>query len=115
MVIIAILEQKGFNVTCVNNGLEAVDAYIADDNMSNFDLILMDLQMPIMDGYEATTKIRQKESKAAGNYKRVPIIALTANVLEGVTDKVYAMGMDDYLSKPIKAELIEKTLEKWLG
>ena len=108
MVIVGLLEQLGFKATCVNNGQEAVDASQADD----YALIFMDIQMPIMDGYEATKIIRNLE-KNQDNYKTT-IIALTANAMNGVSDKVYAAGMDAYLTKPIGSDLLESTLDKWL-
>ncbi|MDQ7091533.1 MAG: response regulator [Methylococcales bacterium] len=108
MVIMGILEYFGFMATCVNNGQEAVDAY----QSSQYQLIFMDLQMPGMDGYEATQAIRALEKNQ--EKKRVPIIALTANVMNGVSDKAYKVGMDDYLTKPIRADLIQLALDKWL-
>ena len=112
MVIIGMLEQSGFKVDCVNDGLAAVNRYI----LGSYDLILMDLQMPVMDGFEATIKIREIEKNAdsSKNSSPIPIIALTANVLEGVSDKVYEAGMNDYLTKPIKAQVIKECMDKWL-
>jgi len=108
MVIVGLLEQLGYIATCVNNGQEAVDTYQAND----YALIFMDIQMPVMDGYEATQIIRNLE-KIRGNHK-VTIIALTANAMDGVSDKVYKVGMDGYLTKPIGSDLLESTLDKWL-
>ena len=112
MVIIGMLKQMGFKVDCVNNGREAVQSYMQQD----YDLILMDLQMPVMDGYEATVKIREIEQAAMNteDSSPIPIVALTANVLEGVADKVYEAGMNDYLTKPIKAQIIKNAMDKWL-
>jgi len=108
MVIMGILQQQGFKPTCVNNGQEAVNAY----QSGNYNLILMDLQMPVMDGYEATYQIRELEK--THQTPSVPIVALTANAMDGVSEKVLESGMDDYLTKPIKAETIQAAIAKWL-
>ena len=95
-------------VTLAQNGLEAVKFY----QERPFDLILMDCQMPILSGYEATESIRETNSNF--NLPSVPIIAMTANAMEGDKEKCLASGMNDYLSKPIKKELIIKMLKKWV-
>jgi CheY-like chemotaxis protein len=77
----------------------------------DFDLILMDCQMPVLDGLEAARAIRALESGAA----RVPIIAVTANALVGQREKCLDAGMDDYLAKPITKEALETTIQKWLS
>jgi signal transduction histidine kinase/DNA-binding response OmpR family regulator len=93
------LRRRGHQVDVVNNGREAVEAVAKQ----TYDLVLMDLQMPILDGLGATTEIR-----AAEKGKRVPIIALTANAAGGEREKVIAAGMDDYVAKPFRAgDLIE--------
>jgi PAS domain S-box-containing protein len=89
-----ILESWGFTVDIVNNGREAVEKV----QQNNYDLVLMDIQMPEMDGMEATRQIRQLPDAAKA---RIPIIALTANVLKGDSDKYLAAGMNDYLAKPL--------------
>lgn len=97
-----VLSTLGQRVEGVENGLEAVNAFVP----GKFSAILMDMQMPVMDGIEATKKIREMEE---GSGERVPIIALTANVMPGDRDRCLAAGMDDFLSKPFKkAELSEK-------
>jgi len=108
MVIMGMLEQLGFSAICVNNGQEAVDIYKADE----YQLIFMDLQMPVMDGYEATKIIREIEKTQENN--RVPILALTANAMDGVSEKVFAVGMDSFLTKPIAYNILAANLNKWL-
>ncbi|MGE4047564.1 MAG: response regulator, partial [Acetobacteraceae bacterium] len=103
----ALLETLGCAVTPARNGLEAVAAYRAD----RFDLVLMDCQMPEMDGYEATRTIRQLE--AFQGYT-TPIVALTAHAMAGSREASLASGMNDQLTKPLTlAALTEKLLE-WL-
>lgn len=100
--IVKLLEKSGFICDVVSNGAEAVEAY----NSKAYDLILMDCQMPVLDGYEATKKIRNLESE---NEKHIPIIAITAHALVGDADDCISAGMDDYASKPInKDDLISK-------
>jgi len=77
-----------------------------------FNLILMDCQMPIMDGYTATTQIRN--GAASLQYQSIPIIALTANAMKNDRDKCIAAGMSDYLSKPVDTDALATMLQKWL-
>lgn len=93
----SILEETGVMVEIAENGLQAVEKTGAE----SFDAILMDVQMPIMDGYEATRKIREAEVAAASEY-RIPIIAMTADAMKGVHDKVLEAGMDGYITKPFE-------------
>ena len=96
----AVLEQRGHELVVADNGQEAVEAFEG----SAFDLVLMDVQMPVMDGYEATARIRAHETGEA----RTPIIALTARAMKGDAQTCYDAGMDDYVSKPFKPrELLE--------
>ncbi len=98
--IIQMLMNFGFEVEYVNNGLECLHIL----QQRNFDLILMDMQMPIMDGYEATRLIRANDS-----WKQIPVIAITANAMSGDRDKCLACGCSSYLAKPFKsAELIQE-------
>lgn len=87
------------------NGEEAVKACLRED----YDMVFMDCQMPVLDGYEATRKIRE----AQGNGKHTVIIAMTANAMQGDAAKCLAAGMDDYLSKPININCLKSILEKY--
>jgi len=101
------LEKLGFRVDVVDNGRAAVEAW----RTGRYHLILMDCQMPELDGYEATREIRQLE---AGN-ARVPIVALTAHAMKGADAECLAAGMDAYLTKPIDRARLESCLERFLG
>ena len=93
------LKQMGHTFDCTENGEEAFQQY---EHSKSYDLIIMDIHMPIMDGVEATQKIRQLQSP----HNNIPIIALTANAMAGDREKYLAAGMDYYLSKPMnKVEL----------
>jgi len=109
MVIEALLAQLGLNLRLVTDGQQGVDAITAGDNP---DLILMDIQMPVMDGYAATTHIRQWE--ASSGRARIPIIALTADAFEEDRQHCFAVGMDDFLTKPIALDALRAALNKWL-
>ncbi|MCF7983950.1 MAG: response regulator [Thiohalocapsa sp.] len=104
-----LLEDMGLGVTVAGNGEEAVGAVEGGD----FDLVLMDCHMPIMDGFEATRIIRRRE-RDCGGAVRLPIIALTANVQKGVQEVCAAAGMDGYLSKPFSQKQLRDTVEQWL-
>jgi CheY-like chemotaxis protein len=101
------LQQIGFHADVVSNGEEAVSAA----NKVNYDLIFMDCQMPVMDGFQATREIRKLEIRTG---RRVPIVAMTAHAMEGDRDKCIAEGMDDYISKPVNPTVLGDILEKWL-
>ena len=102
-----ILQSLGAEVIEVCNGEEAVDAF---KNKNNIDLVFMDIQMPVMDGLEATRKIRQLE-KTSG--KHTPIIALTAHALAEQRQHMLTSGLDDYLSKPVSEQQLLQMIEKW--
>ena len=103
------LERLGHQVTMVDNGREAVR--VAGEG--GFDLVLMDVQMPEMDGLEATARIRRNEAKVAG--RRLPIIAMTANALKGDKERCLSAGMDDYISKPFTLQGLVDILGVWTG
>jgi two-component system sensor histidine kinase/response regulator len=100
------LNKAGYQVEVVNNGQEAVEKY--SGSPGDFDLIFMDVQMPEMDGIEATKTIRGK------GFDAIPIVAMTANAMNGHKEKCLDAGMNDYISKPIKRELVFDILEKWV-
>jgi osomolarity two-component system sensor histidine kinase NIK1 len=102
-----LLEKMGHIVTLVENGVQAVAAV----QKKNFDLILMDVQMPEMGGFEATTKIREFERELG---RHTPIIAMTAHALRGDREKCIEAGMDDYISKPIHANSFKSVIEKFI-
>jgi signal transduction histidine kinase/DNA-binding response OmpR family regulator len=107
-VIQGLLRKLGLTCDTVANGLEAVTIL----TQIPYDLVLMDCQMPVMDGYTATQRIRQPGSGAIN--PRVPIVALTANAMQGDRDKVLDAGMDDYLTKPINADALADMVRRWL-
>jgi len=106
-VVTKLLTNMGYEVAIAVNGEEAVAKAIE----GRFDAVLMDCQMPLMDGFEATEQIRLLQKRG----KRTPIIALTANALSGERARCLEAGMDDYLSKPIDTEDLRKALERWAG
>ncbi|MBW2459485.1 MAG: response regulator, partial [Deltaproteobacteria bacterium] len=107
-VALGILEKLGWSADAVANGSEAIEAL----QTHPYDLVLMDVQMPEMDGYEATARIRDPQSEVQNH--DIPIIALTAHVMQGDRDKCLAAGMSDYLSKPIVPQALAEMLEQWL-
>jgi PAS domain S-box-containing protein len=106
IVAMKLLEDRGHKVTLATNGREAVDILAT----TSFDAILMDIQMPEMNGYEATTIIRQRELSSG---KHVPIIAMTANAMKGDREQCLAAGMDDYISKPVHSVHLYAIIEKY--
>jgi CheY-like chemotaxis protein len=106
-VAVLMLQKLGLRADVAGNGLEAVQMFA----MVRYDLILMDCQMPEMDGYEAARKIRSGE----GANRRVNIIAMTAEAMAGARDQCLASGMDDYVPKPIRLEDLFEVLQKWIA
>ena len=104
------LEVFGCRVDVAGDGREAIAAITRDP----YDLVLMDCQMPEMDGFEATAEIRQREAHEE-NHSRLPIVALTAHALQGDREHCLAAGMDDYLSKPFTQDQLVLVLERWLA
>lgn len=105
---VRLLEKRGYVVTVAANGRIAVDAL----EKQHFDLILMDVQMPEMDGFEATAAIREKEKNSANH---IPIIAMTANALKGDQERCLAAGMDGYVAKPIRTGELFAMIEHLIG
>jgi|GEM_PF-5657709 len=105
-VAVRMITKLGYQVECADNGQAAVKAL----GQTHYDLVLMDCHMPVMDGYQATAAIRSLGRRG----KNIPIIAMTANALNGEREKCIAAGMDDYLSKPVKPNLVAAMLEEWL-
>jgi CheY-like chemotaxis protein len=102
-----LLEKLGYTVEVVENGRMALQAA----STGAYSAILMDCQMPLMDGYAATGGIR----KLPGNAARVPIIALTASALKGDREKCLEAGMTDFLTKPVKLDELSSALRRWCG
>jgi PAS domain S-box-containing protein len=105
---VRLLEKRGYNVVVAGNGSEAVQSF--ENNL--FDVVLMDIQMPVMDGFEATAAIRAKEKLTGGH---IPIIAMTAHALKGDQERCIAAGMDRYISKPIRTSELFSTIESMLS
>jgi PAS domain S-box-containing protein len=104
---VAVLENMGYRVEVVGTGAQAVAAV----RQGGYDLVLMDCQMPELDGYEATAEIRRGEGPA----RMVPIIAMTANAMQGERERCLAAGMNDYVTKPIDRKRLAETLQRWLA
>lgn len=102
---VRLLEMAGYQVTVANNGKQAVERY--SKNPSRFHLIFMDIQMPQMNGLQATEAIRKK------GYTEIPIVAMTAQAMQGDREKCLESGMNDYISKPIKREMVYQMVKKW--
>jgi len=102
-----ILEKEGYRVDVAENGEKAIEAV----RSSHYDLILMDVQMPVMDGFSATKEIRKLQRER--NLERTPIVALTAHALVGYREKCMENEMDDYITKPLKKKVLLETIDRW--
>ncbi|MDJ0831439.1 MAG: response regulator [Desulfobacterales bacterium] len=109
-VAIRLLQKAGFICDVANNGQEALDAFLSQ----SYEVILMDCQMPVLSGYDATRKIRDEENRG-DVLKRTPIIAMTAHALKGDREKCLAAGMDDYISKPLERRKLIDVVMHWLA
>lgn len=112
-VALGMLEDMGYVADIADNGALAISKLQGAPDAAPYQLILMDCQMPLLDGYEATAKIRSGE--AGERYRDITIIAMTANVMSGDREKCLEAGMDDYIAKPIDPELLEANLARYLG
>jgi PAS domain S-box-containing protein len=104
-VVLSQLEALGYSADCACNGQEALDRLAREE----YDLVLMDCQMPVLDGYEATRQLRQRE----GERRHTPTIAMTAYAMKGDREKCLAAGMDDYISKPVQLDDLERAIARW--
>ena len=100
--------MKAFLFSLLENGKQAVEA-VTSSVESVYDIVLMDLQMPVMDGYAATQELRKDD-----RFDGLPIIAMTADAMSGVREKVLGIGMNDYVTKPIDPAYLFKALVKWI-
>ncbi len=107
-VALKMLEKLGYSADIAENGEEALSALEAHP----YDLVFMDCQMPVMDGYESTQEIRNPASKVLNH--KIPIVAMTANAMKGDSEKCFEAGMDDYISKPVDPKSLISILDKWL-
>ncbi|ODQ49600.1 CheY-like protein [Saitoella complicata NRRL Y-17804] len=108
------MTQLELEYTIVDNGLKAVEAYTTlDANVKPFDFVIMDMEMPVLDGRQATVAIREWEKKNAR--KRVPIVALSGNARKEQVEHAFGCGVDDYLTKPCKLDGLRSMVQKWQG
>lgn len=107
MILMKLIRRMGLNAYTATNGKEAVDYVKGKDDIN---LVLMDIMMPVMDGYEATKKIREFK-----NDKELPIIAVTADTTEGLRDRCRDVGCNEYVYKPIRKEVIEEVIKRYIA
>ena len=113
LVVRSLLEQLGYQCDIANHGRDAIEMLGRSERKQSYRLILMDCQMPEMDGYETTRYLRENQLRNCDT--SIPIVALTANAMEGDKERCHAAGMDDYLSKPLEKEALQRTLGNWLS
>lgn len=104
-----ILRDAGFVIDIANNGKEALEKIIASGVPSRYDLVFMDIQMPIMDGYQATQEIRK-----LSQYDDVPVVAMTADAMKGIREKCLEVGMNDMIAKPVDPDVLCKVMLQWI-
>jgi CheY-like chemotaxis protein len=104
---VRLVERLGYRADIASNGAEAISMI----EQFEYDAVLMDCQMPEMDGYEATKEIRKTETSR----RHLPIVAMTADALSGDRERCLAAGMDDYISKPVKLHVVAAVLGRWLS
>jgi CheY-like chemotaxis protein len=109
LVAVGLLQSLGYEVHTAQDGRQAVEAAARE----RYDLVLMDLHMPELDGLAATAAIREREAEVGGG--RLPIVALTAEVRADGAERSRARGMDDHLTKPVSPERLAAVLERWAG
>jgi signal transduction histidine kinase/CheY-like chemotaxis protein len=107
LVTVRVLERCGFRVHVVNDGREALEAL----STQVYDAVLMDCQMPDVDGYEATRELRRRE----GDTRHTPVIAMTAHAMTGDRERCLDAGMDDYVTKPVRSQMLVEVLQRWVG
>jgi CheY-like chemotaxis protein len=117
-IVIALLEDTNVTIDCAENGKDAVDKYSANPN--RYDMIFMDIQMPVMDGYDATIAIRDfekdvKDKISLRHPEGVPIIAMTANAFAEDVEHCLKAGMNGHIAKPIEVEAMLNVADKYLG
>jgi len=112
-IVLTLLESANLEIDCAENGLQAVDMFT--ENPEKYEVIFMDIQMPEMDGYDATRRIREIEKEAPAAHRRVPIIAMTANVFKEDIERCLEAGMNDHLGKPLDIEAVKQKLRYYLN
>jgi CheY-like chemotaxis protein len=107
LVAVHVLERLGFRAHVVNDGREALQAL----SSQRYDAVLMDCQMPDIDGYEATRELRRRENGG----RHTPVIAMTAHAMTGDRERCLDAGMDDYIAKPVRSQTLNDVLSRWIG